>query len=169
MISLRYSGIKKFDIENGLGIGYTLFVQHCTHKCVGCHNPRTWSKEGGHEYTEDLLEDMLEFFKNNPQVKRLTLSGGDPLVNLELSEYVAFKFKEMFPNHKLWIYTGFTYEYLIKHEKYKKLLNVCDILVDGKFDIDKRKPNLKFKGSDNQRCIDIQKSLKEKEIIMLTF
>ena len=164
---MRYSGIKKFDIENGLGIGLTLFTQKCSKNCIGCHNPSTHSAKGGMEFTKDTLNEIIDFFYNNPQVKRCTLSGGDPLESLELCELVLDSIKVKFPYLKIWIYTGFEFEFLIQHEKYKKVLNMCDILVDGRFEIDKRKPNLYYKGSENQRLIQVQKSISENKIVLL--
>ena len=163
---MRYAGIKKFDIENGLGIGLTLFTQKCSKNCLGCHNPSTHSATGGYEFTEQVLNDIISFFENNPQVKRFTLSGGDPLESLELCEWVLLVLKTKFPYLKIWVYTGFTFEYLIQNEKYNKVLGMCDVLVDGKFEINNRKPNLHYKGSSNQRLIDVQKSLKENKVIL---
>lgn len=165
---MRYAGIKKFDIENGLGVGLTLFTQGCTKNCFGCHNPSTHDFNGGMDFTEETMNEILCFFENNPQVKRLTLSGGDPLENLYMIEYILYKIKPKFSYLKIWIYTGFTFEFLIKNDKYSKVLNMCDILVDGKFEIDKRRPNLAYRGSSSQRIIDVQKSLKENKIILLT-
>ena len=165
MINLRYSGIKKFDIENGLGIGLTLFTQRCSKNCIGCHNPSTHSAKGGMEFTKDTLNEIIDFFYNNPQVKRCTLSGGDPLESLDLCELVLDSIKVKFPYLKIWIYTGFEFEFLIQHEKYKKVLNMCDILVDGKFEIENKDIKLKFRGSSNQRVINMPETLKQGKII----
>ena len=159
---MRYAGIKKFDIENGVGVGLTLFTQGCTKNCLGCHNPSTHLPNGGMEFTEDILSDIVVFFEENPQVKRFTLSGGDPLESLELSELVLKTLKSKFPYLKIWIYTGFTFEFLMQTDKYMSVLNICDVLVDGKFDISKKMPNLRFKGSSEQRIINVSESTKEK-------
>lgn len=166
MISLRYAGIKKFDIENGIGIGLTLFTQGCSKNCFGCHNPNTHCFEGGYEFTEQTFNDIFLFFKNNPQVKRFTLSGGDPFESLELSEMILYKLKKDFPYLKVWTYTGFKFEHLIENKIFFNILNMCDIVVDGKFEMDNVKPNLYFKGSSNQRIIDVKKSLKENKVIL---
>ena len=163
---MRYAGIKKFDIENGLGIGLTLFTQGCSKNCFGCHNPNTHSYDDGYEFTEQVFNDIVTFFENNPQVNRCTLSGGDPLESLELCEWVLSVLKTKFQYLKIWIYTGFTFEYLTQNEKYKSVLNMCDILVDGKFEINNRKPNLHYKGSCNQRIIDVKKSIKENKVVL---
>ena len=163
---MRYAGIKKFDIENGVGVGLTLFIQGCTKFCNGCHNQGTWDFCGGGEFTIDILNEILEFYKNNPMVKRLTLSGGDPLESLELSEMVIGNFRALYPNHRIWVYTGFTYEYLLSDLKYKYVLENIDVLVDGKFEIENHKHGLRFKGSENQRIINVQESLKQNKIIL---
>lgn len=163
---MRYAGIKKFDIENGVGVGLTLFTQGCTKFCNGCHNQGTWDFCGGMEFTVDILNEILEFYKNNPMVKRLTISGGDPLESLELSEMIIGNFRALYPNHRIWIYTGFTYEYLISDLKYRYILENIDVLVDGKFEIEKHKHGLRFKGSEGQRIINVQESLKQNKIIL---
>lgn len=165
---MRYAGIKKFDIENGIGIGLTLFTQGCTKNCLGCHNPSTHSFEGGLEFTPSVLKEICDTFEKNRQIKRFTLSGGDALENLDLCNWILDVVTTKFPYLKIWIYTGFEYEYLVANKKYLNFLfNYCDILVDGKFNINKRNPNLAFRGSSNQRIIDVQKSLKEHKIIEL--
>ena len=163
---MKYSGIKKFDIENGIGIGLTLFTQGCSKNCFKCHNPTTHDFRGGLDFTENVMNDIVLFFKDNKMVKRFTLSGGDPLENLELSEMVLSSLKKEYSYLKVWIYTGFTFEHIVKNEIYKNILCNCDVIVDGKFEIDNIKPNLKFKGSSNQRIIDVQKSLKENKIVL---
>ena len=164
---MKYSGIKKFDIENGLGIGLTLFTQGCKKGCVGCHNENTHSFDGGIEFNIDTVNEILHFFEANPQVKRFTLSGGDPLENLDLCKLVLYSIKNKLPYLKVWIYTGFKFEFLIQHEKYKEILSMCDVLVDGKFEINNRVPNLNYKGSKNQRIIKVNESLIKNLVILL--
>ena len=166
---MKYAGIKKFDIENGLGVGITLFTQGCTHNCEGCHNVHTHDFSKGMEFSIETLDMICDFLKVNPNVKRLTLSGGDPLQQVLLCDMVLTKVKELFPYLKIWIYTGYTYEYLISNNKFTKVLQYCDVLVDGKFEISKRKPNLYFKGSENQRVINVKDSINENRIILLEF
>ena len=164
---MRYAGIKKFDIENGIGVGLTLFTQGCTKFCSYCHNQSTWDFCGGMRFTADTLEEILTFYKDFPYVKRLTLSGGDPLENLELSEMVVTNFKALYPNHKVWVYTGYTWEYLMSDYKYRFLLDKVDVLVDGKFDIALHQHGLGFKGSLNQRILDVKESLKNNKICLI--
>jgi anaerobic ribonucleoside-triphosphate reductase activating protein len=166
---MRYAGIKKFDIENGLGVGITLFTQGCTKNCVGCHNKHTHNFSEGMEFSIETLDMICDFLKNNPNVKRLTLSGGDPLEQVDLCHMVLDRVKHLFPSLKIWIYSGFTYEFLISNNKYNTILNQCDVLVDGKFEIGKRKPNLYFKGSENQRVINVKESMKQDKIVLMKF
>ena len=108
----------------------------------------------------------MTYFETKPYANHLSLSGGDPLANLELTNFIASEFKYRFPSKKIWIWTGYKYEDLIKDKKYWPILELCDVLVDGRY-IDKlRDLTLKFRGSSNQRVIDVQKSLKAKEIVL---
>ena len=165
-VELKYADILYDDIVNGDGVGATLFVQFCPHHCKGCQNPETWSKHGGQVFTLKSFENLMTYFETKPYVNHLSLSGGDPLANLELTNFIASEFKYRFPSKKIWIWTGYKYEDLIKDKKYWPILELCDVLVDGRY-IDKlRDLTLKFRGSSNQRVIDVQKSLKAKEIVL---
>lgn len=165
-LNLRYAKAEHFDIQNGTGIGYTLFVQGCNNHCDGCFNKQTWDFNGGKEYTQDVFNEMIEMFNKFPQVKRLTLCGGEPLQNLELSNFVAAEFKRLFPDRKLWIYTGLSFEDIKDDIKYKAILELCDVLVDGKFVEEQKDLTLRWCGSDNQRVIDLPKTLKEGEVVL---
>lgn len=162
----RYAGLLFDDLCNGEGVGAVFFTQSCSKKCLGCHNPQTWSKNGGKVFTEDVFNSIIDYFEQTPFAERLTLSGGDPLENLEISNYIASEFKRRFPKNKLWVYTGFTFEELIEDVKYLPILEMTDVLIDGRFEIDKRDLSLKFKGSSNQRVIDVKKTLTEGKIIL---
>ena len=164
--NFRFSDIYVDDIVNGEGVGVVLFTQFCSHMCKGCHNSSTWSKNGGKKFTQDSFDFIFDYFKDTPYASRLTLSGGDPLENLQLSNYVASEFKRMYPNKKLGVYTGYTYEQIKDEIKYMPILELCDVLVDGKFELDKRDIKLKYKGSSNQRVIDVQESLKQNKVIL---
>ena len=167
MNNFRYAGIEFDDFLNGKGVGIVLFMQYCTHHCKGCHNPETWDKNGGMIFTDDLLKKILNYFQNKGYATRLTLSGGDPLDNIEFTYMISKNFKEKFPNHELWIYTGYTFENVLKDKRYFKILQYCDILIDGEFLEDERDISLKFRGSKNQRIINVQKSLQFNKIIKL--
>lgn len=165
-INLKIAGIEKFDIENGKEIGCTLFTQGCSNHCKGCHNPETWSFDGGIIFTEEMLNDLISYYKKHPQIKRLTLSGGDPLQNMIVSNLVAAEFKRQFPNHKLWVYTGLLYDDIKDDIKYKALLELIDVLVDGQFIEEQKDLTLRFAGSKNQRLIDVQESLKQNKVVL---
>lgn len=164
--SMRFASIVQDDISNGDGLGEVLFVQYCSHRCPGCQNPSTWDKDGGYPFTEKYLEIILDYFRYNPIASRLTLSGGDPLDNIEESLYVARAFKKEFPGKKLWIYTGYDFEYLLSESKYTEILNLCDILVDGEFHVKERDTTLYCRGSANQRVIDVPKTLASGNIVI---
>lgn len=161
---IRLSGIAYESLVNGPGMRRVFFAQGCKHNCKGCFNPDTHDFSGGEEKDMDeLIEDVLE----NPFIKGITFSGGDPFEQADKFAYMAKKFKEYGLN--IWSYTGYTYEYILKNKDYHKgwneLIKYIDVLVDGKFEEEKKEDGLKFRGSSNQRIIDVQKSLKENKVI----
>ena len=160
---MKYLKISNFDTANGLGIGNVLWVSGCSHQCPQCHNPQTWDKNAGEEFTEEVLDNLLEKLKR-PYIKRLTLSGGDPLFlgNRDEITNVVRKVKKNFPNIKIWCYTG----YLWEEVKDLPCMDYIDVLVDGEFKIDLKDITLPFCGSSNQRVIDVQKSLKMGKVIL---
>ena len=159
---MKYLKISNFDTANGLGIGNVLWVSGCSHHCPQCHNPQTWDKNAGEEFTEEVLDNLLDKLKR-PFIKRLTLSGGDPLFlgNRDEITNVVRKVKKNFPNIKIWCYTG----YLWEEVKDLPCMDYIDVLVDGEFKIDLKDITLPFCGSSNQRVIDVQKSLKMGKVI----
>lgn len=151
---MKYESITSSDVNNGLGCRVTLWISGCTHHCKGCHNRQTWKFTSGKTYTPQV-EEVLFNEIDKPYIKGLTLSGGDPLDSpdgvLELLQH----FRERFGDSKdVWIYTGYTYEYCLEH--FKDILDLGDILVDGMFDYTKRDTSLAFRGSSNQRIIDLK-------------
>lgn len=160
---MKYLKISNFDTANGLGIGNVLWVSGCSHHCPQCHNPQTWDKNAGEEFTEEVLDSLLDKLKR-PFIKRLTLSGGDPLFlgNRDEITNVVRKVKKNFPNIKIWCYTG----YLWEEVKDLPCMDYIDVLVDGEFKIDLKDITLPFCGSSNQRVIDVQKSLKMGKVIL---
>ena len=163
---MRYAGLIKDDVNNGAGIGLTLFTQYCPHRCPGCHNPETWNKDGGKEFTAETFDEIFDYFETRKEAVRLTLSGGDPLANLPLTTVIAEEFKKRYPNKKLWVYTGYIFENLIKKEEYQNILGYIDVMIDGPFILAQRDITLPFRGSSNQRIIDVQKSLEKGEIVL---
>ena len=158
------SGFIEESIVDGYHVRSVVFISGCNHKCKHCHNPETWSFTYGKEFTKEEQIKICERIKNNPLVKGLTLSGGDPLYSSkEVIEFIEL-YKQYNPNHDIWLYTGFVWEDI--KEEYIDLLNLIDVLVDGKFDSRKRNLGLKFKGSSNQRIINVKESLKLNKIIL---
>lgn len=162
---IRLSGIAYESLVNGPGMRRVFFAQGCKHNCKGCFNPDTHDFSGGEEKDMDeLIEDVLD----NPFIKGITFSGGDPFEQADKFAYMAKKFKEHDLN--IWSYTGYKYEDILKNKDYHKgwneLIKYIDVLVDGKFEEDKKEEGLKFRGSSNQRIIDVQKSLKENKVIL---
>lgn len=175
---MNYINIDKCDTANGTGIGVVLWVSGCNCHCHGCHNPQTWDFNAGQPFTEDTMQELLDAL-NKPYISRLTLSGGHPLEsqNLETVYQIVKTVKEKFPNKKIWLYTGYTWEEILNNDRENKRANTnsispldivrcCNILVDGKYEKDKRDISLAFAGSSNQRVIDIQKSFKQNKVIL---
>lgn len=166
--SIRLSGIIYESLVNGPGLRRVLFSQGCNHNCKGCFNPSTHCYGGGE--LKDM-DELLEDIRKNPMLKGITFSGGDPFEQASKFAYMAEKIKEI--NLNIWCYTGYTFEYILEHknerEGWEQLLNNIDVLVDGKFEEHKKSNNLKYRGSSNQRIIDVKKTLNMKEIITLEF
>ena len=151
---MKYESITSSDVNNGLGCRVTLWVSGCTHHCKNCHNRKTWSFNSGKVYDQNV-EEVLFNEIDKPYIKGLTLSGGDPLDSpdgvLELLQH----FRDRFGDSKdVWIYTGYTYEECLEH--FKDILGYADILVEGLYIHSKRDTSLAFRGSSNQRVIDLK-------------
>ncbi len=160
---MRFAQIRNYDVANGPGIRTTIFVTGCTIGCKDCFNPEYQDFEFGSIWDENVTENLLNNLKN-PEVEGLTILGGEPFDNSEdLSRIVP----EIRKNTKksIWIYSGYTYEKLMKEENSRRILNNCDVLVDGPF-VEKLKDlKLKFRGSSNQRIIDLNKTREEKRVV----
>lgn len=144
------------SIVDGEGLRAVLWTQGCSHNCKGCHNPETHSFEKG--VLVDV-EDIKSLIKELVLQDGITLSGGDPFFQPEAIKEIAKFAKQQ--GLTVWAYTGFTFEELVKYEKTKDALKYIDVLVDGKFEIENRTLSLKFRGSTNQRIIDVKRSLKD--------
>ncbi|VYU57921.1 anaerobic ribonucleoside-triphosphate reductase activating protein [Clostridium tertium] len=166
--TIRLAGIAYESLVNGPGIRRVFFSQGCNHNCKGCFNPDTHDFSGGEEVKMDeLIKDVIE----NPIIKGITFSGGDPFERAEEFAYMAKAFKE--ENLNIWSYTGYTFEYILNNLKSREgwgdLINNIDVLVDGRFEEDKAIEGLKFRGSSNQRIIDVKESLRSGDIITLDY
>ena len=160
---IKIAGIIKESIVDGPGIRLVVFTQGCVHNCIGCHNPETHSFTGGYYMG---IEDIVEMVKRNPLLDGITLSGGDPFLQGNACAVLANRIKDIGLN--VITYTGYTFEEIINemeiNHSWKELLLATDILIDGKFDINKKSLLLKFRGSKNQRIIDVKKSLENNRI-----
>lgn len=169
-MKVRIAKIIEESFVDGDGIRFTIFLQGCHHNCAGCHNPAT------HSFTEGEILDtaeIIERFKHKALIKGITLSGGEPLCQIEASTEFATVAKNA--NLNVWCYTGFTYEYLTDEhfksneyftkEQIQKFLSYVDVLVDGPFILEQRDLTMQFCGSHNQRLIDIKKTFEQKKII----
>ena len=155
---MRYHKIRKMDISNGPGVRVSIFMQGCEFHCENCFNKETWDFDGGNEFTEKTIEEVLELCSKD-FITGLSILGGEPLHpnNIEGTTKLAKAFKEKYPNKTIWVWSGFLFD---------KDLNI-DVLVDGQFVNSLHNPTLKWKGSSNQRVIDVPKSLKENKIITI--
>lgn len=171
---MRYAQITPFEVCNGKGAGVSLFTQGCRFQCKGCFNTETWDFNGGKEWTEEIENKFFELV-NRPYIKRVSFLGGEPLVNENLEDVFNLikKLKVKFPDKKIWLYTGYKFEDII-HSPLRDLITTlrrriveqCDVLVDGRY-VDKlRDLTLQFRGSSNQRIIDVQESLEKDKIVL---
>ena len=167
-MKIRMAGVANDSIVDGQGIRFTLFVQGCPHNCEGCHNPQT------HDFNSGYIDDtdkILEQIKQNPLLDGVTFSGGEPFCQAEALSYLGKQLKGL--GYDIVTYTGYTFEYLLEHgnkeNKWLDLLKVSDFLVDGRFELDKKRWDLRFRGSSNQRYLDCKESLKQGKAIEFLF
>lgn len=153
---MRYHNITKDDMLNGDGLRVVLWVAGCSHCCKDCHNPVTWDPNGGLYFDESAKAELFEELKKD-YVSGITFSGGDPLhiANVNDVTELAKEIRETFPEKTIWLYTGSTWEEVRRME----IVRYLDVLVDGEFVFAKKDPLLCWKGSSNQRVIDVQRTL----------
>lgn len=161
---MRYNLIRKMDISDGPGVRVSIFMQGCAFNCKNCFNPETHDFNGGKEFTEDTIQEILELCKPE-HIKGLSILGGEPMhpKNIEGTTKLAKAFKEKYPNKNLWAWTGFKFGETLKD---KEVFKYLDVLVDGTYVDSQHNPSLKWRGSANQRVIDVQKSLKNKDVTL---
>ena len=169
---MNYAKINKNDIANGIGIRVTLFVSGCTHHCKGCFNQEAWDFEYGQPFSEDTQNELLEALSPS-YIKGLTLLGGEPMEPQNQRALLPFlkKVKEKYSQKTIWCYSGYTFEELTGQSRARcevtdELLSLIDILVDGKFQEELKDISLRFKGSSNQRIIDVKATLECGEIAL---
>ena len=164
---MNYIKITKNDIANGIGIGCVLWVSGCDIHCKNCHNQSTWDFNSGQPFTEDTMQEIL-LTLTKPYISRFTMSGGHPLdpQNAPKVLEIVKRVKMVFPNKDIWIYSGYVWEDIIKDETLREILKYTDVLVDGAYIDELRDISLAFKGSSNQRIIDVPKSLEQNKVIL---
>ncbi len=167
---MHFGSLKKCDIANGTGIRTVLFVSGCTHHCKGCFQPQTWDFAYGEEYTQETEDEIIESLKP-AYVHGLTLLGGEPMEpeNQRALLPLLRRIRAELPGKSIWAYSGYTYEELCgesraRCEVTQEILSLLDVLVDGEFVEEKRNLSLQFRGSENQRLIDVPLTRKTGEI-----
>ena len=161
---MRYNKIRKMDVSNGEGIRVSIFMQGCVFNCKGCFNPETHDFNGGKEFTDETIDRIIELCSKE-YIVGLSILGGEPLhpKNIDGTTKLAKIFKEKYPNKNIWVWSGFLFDRYLKD---KEVLNYIDVLVDGQYSCDLYSPRLKWKGSSNQRVIDVQESLKLNKVVL---
>lgn len=172
---MKYAKIKKCDVANGPGVRVSLFVSGCNHHCKNCFNREAWDFNYGQEFTENEQNEIIDDLKPE-YITGLSLLGGEPFERTNQEGLVPLikKVKQTYPDKKIWCYTGFTFDKQIlgemiekeNRESTKEMINNIDYIVDGRFVEELKDPKLRFRGSSNQRIIDVKKSLEQNQIII---
>lgn len=162
---MRYNKIRKMDISNGPGIRVSIFMQGCAFNCKNCFNPETHDFNGGEEFTDKTIERII-LLCGNENVVGLSVLGGEPMhpKNIDGTMRLAKAFKEKYPDKTVWAWTGYLFDRYLSNKEVCKYL---DVVVDGQYVEELHNPSLKWKGSSNQRVIDVQKSLEEGKVVLL--
>ena len=169
---MHYATIKNCDIANGPGVRVSLFVSGCTHRCKGCFNEVAWDFEYGEAFTEETVNSILEMLKPD-YIRGLTLLGGEPFDPRNQGEIVKLlrRIKETYPNKSIWAFSGYLFEQITSGklgdwEITREYLSYLDVLVDGPFIEEKKNLNLQFRGSENQRLINVPASLEANKVVL---
>ncbi len=162
---MRYNKIRKMDIADGPGVRVSIFFQGCEFKCKNCFNPETHAFEGGKEFTDETIKHILRLCDKD-YIAGLSILGGEPMHprNIDGTKKLAKAFKERFPQKTIWVWTGFLFD---KDLRDKEVMKYIDVLVDGRYVDELHNPTLKWKGSSNQRVIDVKESLKNNSVCIL--
>ncbi len=170
---MHYGEIKNCDIANGIGVRVTLFVSGCTNKCKGCFQPQTWDFLYGKPFTDETADYIISLLEPS-YISGLTLLGGEPFEPSNQRGLLPLlrRVRKKYPNKTVWAFTGFTLESLNKDDSHSRcevtdeMLSMIDVLVDGRFEEDKKDISLRFRGSSNQRLIDMRKTRELGEIVL---
>lgn len=182
---MRYAQIRSMDISNGEGVGVSLFVQGCPFHCKNCFNSDTWDFNGGKEWAEEIKDKFMKLI-DRPYIKRVSFLGGECLADQNLDEVLKLvkQIRNSYPDKTIWLYTGFEWNSLMSkicqptfpdkdferiieiHKKRKEIISNVDVLVDGEYIDEQKDLSLKFRGSKNQRVIDVKQSLAQNKVIL---
>lgn len=170
---MNYGDIKRIDVANGPGVRVSLFVSGCTHHCKGCFNPETWDFNYGKPFTEKEIDIIIEYLKPD-YIRGLSLLGGEPFeyVNQQGLLPLLRRFTALYPDKDVWCYTGYDFQndiidkMMVNWSETRELISYIDILVDGEFVEERKDLALRFRGSDNQRIIDVKRSIEQKNIVL---
>lgn len=183
---MRYAQIRSMDISNGEGVGVSLFVQGCPFHCKNCFNSDTWDFNGGKEWTEEIKDKFMKLI-DRPYIKRVSFLGGECLADQNLDEVLKLvkQIRISFPEKTIWSYTGFEWNQIMNMQvmqpifsckdleskiqnilKRQEIIKMCDVLVDGEYIDEQKDLTLKFRGSKNQRVIDVKKSLAQNKVVL---
>ncbi len=160
---MRYHKIRKMDIADGPGVRVSIFLQGCTFNCKNCFNPETHDFKGGEEFTDETIKEVLDLC-DKEFINGLSILGGEPMhpLNIKGTIKLAKAFKERYPDKTIWSWSGFLIDNIVD----KEVLNYLDVLVDGQYVDELHNPTLKWCGSENQRVIDVKKTLKKGEVVL---
>lgn len=176
---MRFAQIRSMDISNGEGVGVSIFVQGCDKHCFNCFNSETWDFNGGKEWTEETREQFIKLI-DRPYIKRISILGGEPLAKQNIDEVLSLvnEIRISYPQKNIWLYTGYSIEDIINFNSVSQqnfdrdkfirnsILTYIDVLVDGEYVDEQRDVSLAYRGSKNQRVIDVQKTLTQGEIVL---
>ena len=160
---MKYNKIRKMDIVNGPGVRVSVFLQGCSFHCKNCFNPETWDFDKGLEFDDSVIDEIIELCGKS-HIQGLSILGGEPMhpKNIKGTIQLAKRFKEAYPDKNIWSWSGFLFDQVID----KEVFDYIDVLVDGQFVDELRNPNLKWRGSSNQRVIDVKKTIKKGDIVL---
>lgn len=163
---MKYAQIRKYDIANGVGIRTSVFFSGCTHDCFNCFNKEYQDFDFGEEFTKKQIDEVI-YYLSKDEVSGLTILGGEPLQQ-NYEDMINFLIQVRKATQKsIWIYSGYTYEEILNCEKKTNIISYCNVLVDGRYEDNLKNLRLKFRGSTNQRIIDIHNSLKEGKVVIM--
>ena len=180
---MRFASMRNLDISNGEGVGVSLFVQGCDRHCFNCFNPDTWDFNGGKEWTEETKNKFIKLI-DRPYINRISVLGGEPLAERNLDEVLSLikEIRISFPEKSIWLYTGYDFDLLnSKYNEYKytpfaanadewltrwEIISNVDVLIDGEYIDEQRDITLKWRGSSNQRVIDVKQSLAQNKVVL---